>query len=374
MAGLAVPGMLRYARDGLFPPHLVSSRPYRMTCKVTLSRSGRQFDVRDGESILAAGLREGLALPFGCQSGGCGSCRVQLLSGHVDYPEPYTGGPPALSDAEITAGYILMCLARPQGDVDLLLHQPEMLEELRPRTLPARIIQKTLLSHDVIGLTVKLPRGETFRYLPGQYVDFLIEDGKRRSFSIANVPGTPPDTLEFHMRIAPGGEFAERVRDELEPGALLRFEGPLGAFYLREDSGRTAILVAGGTGFAPLRAMLESHLANDRARRFHLFWGVRARRDLYLDALPRQWAGQFPNFSYTPVLSDPDAGWDGEHGFVHESVLRHYHRLDGHEAYLAGPPAMVHKGKDAFVRAGLDADHLFYDSFDYAYETWPGVG
>ena len=392
---------------------------------VHLSGSQHRFSVESGETILAAGLRQGLALPFGCQSGGCGSCRVRLLSGPVTYPATPTSHSRALSEAEIQAGYILMCQAQAAGDVELLLHQPEGLEQRRPRPWTAKVIEHRILSHDVAGLWVKLPQGpQPFRFLPGQYVDFLLVDAprpfesgpraeaipirtpalapsashsrqtphKRRSFSIAKA-NAADSILEFHLRITPGGLFAHYVQDEMPDRTLLRFEGPLGAFYLREDSARPALLMAGGTGFAPIKAMLEHQiqhggaaagviekdlgspaLALGAARPLHLFWGARSSRDLYQDALAREWAARHPWFRYTPVLSEPEAGWTGERGLVHEILLQTYPRLDGHEVYMAGPPAMVHAGKRAFAAAGLVADHLFYDSFDYAFETWPALG
>lgn len=336
-----------------------------MAHHVHLARSRLRFDVEPGETVLAAGLRQGLALPFGCQGGTCASCRVRLLEGRVEHA-PDTR---ALSQAERDAGYVLMCQARPLSDLELQLHQPERLEQLRPRQLPVRLLERRMLSHDVVGLSVQLPRGEPFLYLPGQYVDFLLADGRRRSFSIANAP-TPAGTLEFHLRVTPQGWFAHHAQEQLAAKAILRIEGPLGAFYLREDSTRPVVMMAGGTGFAPLKAMLEQQFRAGLARPFHLFWGARSRRDLYLHALAEDWARQHPWLRYTPVLSEPDADWRGERGFVHEAVLRHHPDLHGQEIYMAGPPVMVHAGKQAFVQAGLDADHLYYDSFDYAFETW----
>ncbi|HWU68949.1 MAG TPA: 2Fe-2S iron-sulfur cluster-binding protein [Stenotrophobium sp.] len=334
-----------------------------------MARRPVRFAVEAGETILAAGLRQHLTLPFGCKSGGCGSCRARLVRGSVDYPFP----PPALSKGEIDAGYILMCLAQPSSDLELDLHQPPQLEALRPRQLPARVLSWRMLAHDVIGLTLKLPRANDpaggFRYLPGQYIDILLGDGSRRSFSIANAPNG--ETLELHLRVTPGGRFAQFVRSEMPERAILRLEGPLGAFYIREDSARPILLLAGGTGFSPAQAMLEDLLQKPATRSIHLFWGGRAGRDLYCDEKVRAWAAQHAHFSYTPVLSEPDAGWQGESGLVHEALLRRYPDLHGYEVYLSGPPAMVQAGKRSFIAAGLDADHLFYDSFDYAFETWP---
>jgi CDP-4-dehydro-6-deoxyglucose reductase len=336
-----------------------------MTFKVHLARSELRFDVEPGETVLAAGLRQGLALPFGCRGGTCASCRVRLLEGTVAHdPEPH-----ALSQGEIDAGYILMCQARPASDLELQLYQPERLELLRPRQLPVRLLERWMLSHDVVGLSVQLPRGEPFRYLPGQYVDFLLADGRRRSLSIANAHA-PDETLEFHLRVTPHGWFAHYAQEQLAARAILRIEGPLGAFYLREDSTRPVVMMAGGTGFAPLKAMVEHQLRAGLSRPLHLFWGARSRRDLYLHALAEAWAREQPQLRYTPVLSEPDADWAGERGLVHEAVLRAHPDLTGREIYMAGPPVMVHAGKQAFVQAGLDADHLYYDSFDYAFETW----
>jgi CDP-4-dehydro-6-deoxyglucose reductase, E3 len=349
-----------------------------MTHSVHIEPSSRRFGVDDGETVLAAGLRQGYALPFGCKNGACGSCRVRLLAGRVDYPQPFVDTPPpALSDAEIDAGYILMCLARPQTNLRLKLHQPESLELLRPRTLPVRVAGHRPLSHDVVELRVKLPRAgagaEEFRYVPGQYVDFLLPDGRRRSFSIAT--DAPVDgLLEFHLRVTPGGLFAHYVQDTMPERAILRFEGPLGAFYVHEDSQRPVVMMAGGTGFGPIKAMLERQFRRGLSRPFHLFWGARAQRDIYHDALARQWANLHKGFRFTAALSEPDTHWRGERGFVHEAVLREYPSLAGCEVYMAGPPAMVHAAKKAFVAAGLDADHLYYDSFDYAFETWPALG
>lgn len=340
-----------------------------MSFQVHLAHSRLRFAVEPGETVLAAGQRQGLALPYGCQGGTCASCRVRLLEGTVEHTTP----PRALSQAEVDAGYILMCQARPTSDLELQLHQPERLEQLRPRQLPVRLLERRMLSHDVVGLSVQLPRGEPFRYLPGQYVDFLLDDGRRRSFSIANAPA-PSETLEFHLRVTPQGWFAHYAQEQLAARAILRIEGPLGAFYLREDSTRPVVMMAGGTGFAPLKAMLEQHFRAGSARPVHLFWGARARRDLYLHALAAGWARQHAQLRYTPVLSEPDGDWDGERGLVHDAVLRAHPDLRGHEIYMAGPPVMVHAGKQAFVEAGLDADHLYYDSFDYAFETWPRLG
>ena len=325
------------------------------------------FSVGEDETVLQAGLRHGLPLPFGCQSGGCASCRVRLRSGEIEYPF----APPALSAAEIEAGYILMCLARPRSDLVMELHQPPQLDHLRPQQFPVRLQSRQWLCHDVLGLTLKLPRGSTFTYLPGQYLDFLLEDGSRRSFSIANAPNG--ETLELQLRVTSDGRFANWAAQQMPDRAILRVEAPLGAFYLREDSPRPILTMAGGTGLAPLHAMLERLLPQTSMCPVSLYWGVRSRRDLYLHDRLAAWAAEHGGkFRYVPVLSEPDADWRGERGLVHEVLIRQQPELATHDVYLSGPPVMVRAGKEAFLARGLDADRLFYDSFEDAFRTWPG--
>lgn len=331
------------------------------------------FAVADDETILQAGLRHRLTLPHGCQSGSCASCRARLVDGTVSYPFE----PPGLSAAEVQAGYILMCLARPASDLRIGLDQPVDAQSLRPQQLPCRVQARRWLSHDVLGLTLKLPRRNpgdpAFRHLPGQYVDLLLDDGRRRSFSIANVENG--ETLDLHIRVTPEGRFANWAAHEMPERAILRFEGPLGAFYLRESSARPILMVAGGTGIAPVHAMLEKLLRRMPLQRpVWLYWGVRAHADLYLHETLSTWARQDAAFRYVPVLSAPsgiaDAGF--EHGWVHEAPLREHGRLEIFDAYLSGPPVMVRAAKTAFVAAGLSPDHLYYDAFEDAHTTWPG--
>ena len=340
-----------------------------MVHQVYLADRPAPFSAGEDETILQAGLRQGLPLPFGCQSGGCASCRVRLRSGDIEYPF----APPALSAAEIESGYVLMCLARPRSDLVLELHQPPQLDQLRPQQFPVRLQSRQWLCHDVLGLTLKLPRGSTFTYLPGQYLDFLLDDGHRRSFSIANAPNG--ETLDLQVRVTPEGRFANWAAHQMPERAILRVEAPLGAFYLREDRQQPILMMAGGTGLAPLHAMLERWLPQGNARPVTLYWGVRSRRDLYLHERLTAWATDHPeHFRYVPVLSEPDADWEGARGLVHEVLMQQQPALALHDVYLSGPPAMVRAGKEAFLGRGLDADRLFYDSFEDAFTTWPGRG
>ncbi len=343
-----------------------------MSHEVYLDGRPEPFAVAADETILQAGLRHQLMLPHGCQSGSCASCRVRLLKGEVTYPFE----PPGLSTEEISAGYILMCLARPASDLLLALDQPADAEALRPQQMPCRVQSRRWLSHDVLGLTLKLPRRNpgdpAFRYLPGQYIDLLLEDGRRRSFSMANAPNG--ESLELHIRVTPEGRFAQWAAHEMPERAILRFEGPLGAFYLRETSTRPIVMVAGGTGIAPMHAILEQLLQQPLQRPVWLYWGVRTEADLYLHELLGTWAAAHENFHYCPVLSassESEAVGTFERGWVHEAPLRQHADLHAFDAYLSGPPVMVRAAKSAFVEAGLSPDHLYYDAFEDAHTTWP---
>ncbi|MGH8530736.1 MAG: CDP-6-deoxy-delta-3,4-glucoseen reductase [Nevskiales bacterium] len=346
-----------------------------MTYRVTLKDTANSFDCAADEPVLEAALRAGLFLPYGCKTGACGACRARLISGKVAHEYEPLG----LSEEEVAEGYTLLCLARPRSDLVIQVRELPKHEAIRARNLPARVEYKEQLAADVMKMVLRLPKGDPFEYLPGQYVDILIEGDKRRSFSIANAPqpANPFDypRIELHLRLTPGGTFTRYVFEEMPERAMLRLEGPLGGFYLREDSDKTALFMAGGTGFAPIKAMLEDLLPRSQGRTVHLFWGARAVQDLYMDSLPRQWQEKYPNFRYTPVLSEPMAedNWTGAKGFVHEALLREYPQLSDADVYMSGPPPMIQAAKHSFHAAGLPTERLFYDSFDYAWQVWPAA-
>lgn len=337
-----------------------------MSYTVTLSRSGRSFHCETHESVLDAALRQGLSIPYGCRHGGCGSCRARLQAGAIDYP---AGEPGGLDARQRARGDVLLCQARAVSDLQLDVDELDVGRVTAVRTLPVRVVQLQQLAHDVMEVRLRLPASERLQYLAGQYVEVLLRDGRRRAFSLANAPHDD-DTLQLHVRRVPGGVFSEHVFEGLRERALLRIHGPLGAFFLRDDDPRPAILVAGGTGFAPIKAMVEGAMAAAPGRRLTVYWGVRARRDLYLDALARGWAER-DEIDYVPVLSEPAGAddWHGRTGFVHAAVLADHPDLSGVQVYASGPPVMVRALRDSFLEHGLDAGRLHYDSFEYAFET-----
>lgn len=339
-----------------------------MSYQVTIQPSGHTFTVSGGETVLSAAVEAGFNLPYGCRNGACGACKGKVLKGQV-YQGDYQGN--AMTMAEAEAGMALFCCALPLSDLVIECREVINKDGIRPRIMPARVQKMEKLSHDVMALFLKLPSNERLQFLAGQYIDFLLKDGKRRAFSLANAPHND-DLLELHLRLIPGGQFTEYVFNEMHEKAILRFEGPFGSFYLREDSDKPIIFVAGGTGFAPIKGMLEHAFAEHTDRELVLYWGVRSRKDLYMAELPQQWLAERPNFSFIPVLSDPqpDDQWQGRTGYVHEAVLADFPDLSGYQVYACGAPVMVDTARDSFVKTRkLSEDEFFADAFVYAADT-----
>jgi len=334
-----------------------------MNFNVVNQKTGNIFTVDESETLLDGALRQGSAFNYSCRSGSCGSCQAVLVSGEVD---PGEFSAKALSATAQAAGGILLCQARAQSDLVIEATELPPGAALPIRTLPCRVIELEKACHDVMVLHLKLPQNQAFDYLPGQYVDILLRDGRRRSFSIANAAGTDGN-LELHVRHVPGGHFTRQVFETMKVRELLRFQGPFGTFFLREEPKMPAILVAGGTGLAPIKAMLEAALAQNTTRPFHLFWGVRSRADLYFDEQVKIWEQDHASLDYTPVLSEPKEAdrWHGETGWVHEAVLQRFPDLAEVEIYASGPPPMIEALKIPFAEHGLAPERLFFDSFEF---------
>ena len=332
---------------------------------VTLKSSGRHFDVAAGETVLEAAQRAGIALPYSCRAGVCGSCKATLLAGRCVYPR----NPPTALDAHERAQHaVLLCQAVPASDLLLEAREVASVEDIARRQLRVRVADKWLLAPDVTGLRLLPDEGvPRLRWLPGQYLDVLLDEGRRRPFSIANGPQAD-GAIELHVRHVAGGGFTSWVADTLQVGDALRIEGPLGTFVAREDSERPMVFVAGGTGFAPVKAIVEHFIELGTRREMDVYWGARQAADLYLREAVQGWADKLPNLRFHPVLSDPEQARSSglRAGLVHEAVLADHPDLAGHDVYMSGPPAMIDAGRHRFVDAGLPDDRLYYDSFDYA--------
>ncbi len=331
----------------------------------TIKASGRSFSVNENESVLAAALRQGVMLPYSCKNGTCASCKGQLMDGDIHYPfHP----PMGLDEGEAEVGFALFCQAVPTSDLQIAVREIEAIRDIPVRMMPARVIYKELISPTVVRLFLRLPKSQRMQFLAGQYVDILLPGGKRRSFSIASAPQNQ-EALELHIRHVDGGGFTGFVFEELQEKGILRLEGPLGTFFVRNDQPqRPMIMMGGGTGFAPLKSMIEYMLHKKHHRSIHLFWGAVNRAELYLDELASRWAAEYSHISYTPVLSEPAADdcWSGKSGFVHDAVLKAYPELSEQDVYMSGPPIMIDVARHAFLEAGVAERRLYYDSFEYA--------
>ena len=329
---------------------------------VTLQPSGHQFTVEDGEAILTAALRQGFILPYGCKNGACGSCKGRVIAGSVDYG---TYQAKALTDAEKAEGKALFCQAKPLSDLELEARTVGSAKDIPIKKLPCRVQSLERLTEDSMRLQLKLPANERLMFLAGQYIEFLLKDGSRRSFSMANAPHDA-EFVELHVRHVAGGQFTDHVFGKMKERDILRFEGPFGTFFLREDSELPIVFVASGTGFAPIKAILEHAFNKGIARPMTLYWGGRRPKDLYMNALAESWVAAQPNFRYVPVVSEalPEDGWTGRTGFVHRAVMEDFPDLSGHQVYACGVPVMVDSAKRDFVaQCGLPEDAFFADSF-----------
>jgi len=334
---------------------------------VHIHPSNRSFQARSGENVLTAALRQGVVLPYSCRNGTCSSCKCRLTEGEVSYPN---NPPSALSLDDMASGHILACQAVPEKDIAIEATEITQVAEIPVRTLPARVESMARFTAEIMRLRLKLPRAARLQFLAGQYVDILLPEGKRRAFSIASAPSVH-EYLELHIKQVDGGGFTGHVFTDMQLKEILRLQGPLGTFFVRRRSERPMIMMGGGTGFAPLKSMIEELIESQDRRAIHLFWGVRQASDLYARELIETWSEQHPEFRFTPVLAEPESSWKGERGFVHEAVLRAYPQLKPYDVYMSGPPAMIHSARGEFLTAGVGEDQLFYDSFDFAPDVPP---
>ncbi len=341
-----------------------------MAFKIQLQPEGQSFDCKSYETILTAALQAGHVLPYGCQNGTCGKCKGDILSGEVDYGEHTED---ALTEAEKTAGKALFCAAMPESDLLLAVRQSD--ESLAPpRILPVRVEEKNIVTEDVMIMTLKLPSQERLSFKAGQYIEFLLKDGKRRAFSIANSPHVD-QSIELHVRLVPEGQFTTYAFEEMPEKTIMRIEGAMGDFYLREETDKPVLMVATGTGFAPIKGMVEYMLEQNIQREISLYWGARTLQDLYQLELAQQWVNDHSHIRFTPVLSQPleTDEWDGFTGYVQDAVVHDFesgvlsgHALSHYEVYCCGVPDMVSETQTTLIEKGANADAFFADLFSFS--------
>lgn len=335
-----------------------------MTFKVTLQNSGESFSIAANETILSGALGACVNLPYGCRNGACGACKGQVLDGEVEYGDLQTT---ALSEADRQAGKALFCCAKAKSDLVIECRTIKNAGGIRPKIMPCRVEKLERVAHDVMRMQLKLPSNERLQFLAGQYIEFILRDGQRRAFSIANAPHEEA-MLELHLRHIEGGKFTDQVFNEMQEKAILRIEAPLGSFAINEESQKSIIFVAGGTGFAPIKGMIDHLLHEGTQRQLVLYRGVRALKDLYLPELAEVWRQRYAGFSDHVVLSEPatEDQWTDRTGLVHQAVLADYPDLSEVEVYCCGAPALIDVARIDFMARGLPEEAFFADAFTFA--------
>ena len=336
-----------------------------MSFNVSVLPSGRSFSANADETLLAAAIRQGIGLPYGCKDGACGSCKCQKLEGSVTHGAHQLK---ALSPEEEASGLILTCCAVAHSDVVIESRQVTDESAFPIKKMPVRVASLSRLSHDVMAVRLQLPASDVFKYHAGQYVEFLLRDGDRRAYSMANAPHTQLEApgVELHIRHMPGGKFTDHVFSAMKEKEILRIEGPYGSFFLREDSSKPIVLLASGTGFAPLKALIEHMQHKGITRPAVLYWGGRRPADLYMNDWVQTKLAEMPNLRYVPVVSNalPEDQWTGRTGFVHQAVLQDLPDLSGHQVYACGAPIVVESARaDYSALAGLPTEEFFADAF-----------
>ena len=338
-----------------------------MSNTITVMPSSTQFPIEDNETILDAALRANVILPYGCKDGACGSCKAKYICGDIDI-----GMNNAMTPDDYQKGMLITCKTTVTSDTTI---EAMIADAAFPvKKMPSRILELKRATDDVMVLQLQLPANDDFKFRPGQYIDVILRDGSHRSYSMACAPRLAEKTLELHIRHMVGGVFTDQLFSATKERDILRLEGPHGTFYRNDKSDAPMIRMASGTGFAPIKAIIEDMQAQGIARPIHLYWGGRVPKDLYLNELAEQWAREIPNFKYTPVVSDalPEHNWAGRTGFVHLAIAEDYADLSGHEVYACGAPIVVRSAHDLYTTAhGLPETAFHSDAFLSAKDKVP---
>ena len=329
------------------------------TYKIKIQSSGLEFHVKPSQTILEGAIASGITLPYGCQDGACGSCKGKVISGKYFLNEYQSS---ALTDSDIKAGNTLYCKSMAQEDLVIEPNIPEVYDQYSPKVLPVKVESLTRLNHDVMQMFLKLPAKETFRFKAGQYIEFIMGDGSRRAFSMANAP--LDSMIELHLRLIEGGKFTSFVFNEMKEKSIHRIEGPIGQFYLR-DSEKPIIFIAGGTGFAPIKSIIEDMIANKNKRKIYLYRGVRSEKDFYMNELVNDWIKKLEGLKYIPVVED-GLSEDARSGYVHHAVLEDFKNLNDIQVYCCGAPGLVENAFKDLTKSGLPDDQFFADAFTFA--------
>lgn len=333
---------------------------------VTLPQIQRRVPVPEGGTVLDAALRAGAPFPHGCRSGRCGSCKSELLSGEV---EMLQHSPFALTEAERASGQILACRAVPKTDVTVAWLDDEFIEKPAIRQ-KAQVIARDRMTHDILRLRLALEAPEKFRFAAGQYLNLTMADAPMRSYSMANRPDEA--IVELHIRQVPEGRTSTAIHRDLAVGDQVEIEGPCGSAYLRDAHDGPIIALAGGSGLAPIKSIVETALHAGMAQPVWLYFGVRKEEDLYLVDHFEGLARQFANLTFVPVLSQAEAT-PHRTGFVTDALAFDHHSLTGARAYVAGPPGMVDAAHAVLAERGVTAANIHADVFFTPEDAHPAI-
>lgn len=353
-----------------------------MTYAITVQPSGTCFHVPDAHSVLDAALANGVALPYGCRNGACASCKARVVSGTFRMG-PHQ--PQALTAVEREQGLALMCCTYPESDLCIESREVLRAHDMPIKKLPCRIADISFPIPSVAVLRLQLSATERFQYLPGQYIELILRDGRRRSYSIANAPALAADEsadhLELHIRHMPEGCFTDRLfglgEPAVKPRDILRFEGPFGQSVLQATSDKPIVFLASGTGFAPIKAMMETLIQRGDQRQVALYWGARRPLDLYAHDTVCAWAAQLPWLRYVPVISEatPEDEWSGRTGWVHTAVIEDLSDLSNYEVYACGSAPMVQAAQQTYtLHHHLPAAAFYADAFTPAIDAVAAAG
>jgi len=320
---------------------------------------GVEFEIKPSQTILEAAISSGITLPYGCRSGSCGSCKATIIKGEVFHEDIMPG---VLTDQDKSEQNFLLCKTYATSDVTITSPVEKKLDEFPKKITPVRVEKLNLLNHDVMQILLKLPAGENLQFKAGQYLEFILKDGARRAFSMANAPSD--DLIELHVRLIEGGTFTNYVFNEMKEKSIHRIEVPIGNFYLRE-SDRPMIFVAGGTGFAPIKSIINDCHRAGVERKIYLYRGFKTHKDLYQDEVVENWKKNINNFEAINIYSEEVVN-EQEKSLVHKKVIKDLGQLDSFDVYCCGAPGMIEVAYKEFVEAGLNPNSFYSDAFTFA--------
>lgn len=332
-----------------------------MSHLVLIKPSSLRLVVNEDETVLDAALREGFHFPHDCYSGICGACRGRVLEGQVCYQDAML--PSGLTSDEQAEGEALFCSAMPK--TDLIIEVENVLDPLQTKlqTVSYQIMSAELLTGHVYRVMLQAMTEQPLRYRAGQYIEILCDHEMGRPFSIANAP-LGEGEIELHVRYVADNPYLEEVMAAITARGQMQLRGPFGHCLYHREPALPTIFLAAGTGFAPIKAIIEQALSEGVTQPMYLYWGARTQDDLYLHELAQQWEKYIPQFHYIPVLSAslPSDHWQGRTGWVHHAALADHENFADFQVYAAGPAAMVYAAYEALQARGLKKARMYSDA------------